>query len=295
MKDYLSIDEAILITQNKIQGSIFETLGAEKFLQKALDKVEINPVYRFSGYIVTQPQVDNDFYSKNDNIQNIWWVNGYFRDDHSLYVRNHVFFKNHKHNLQSAFRNLSNNRFILKYNAGDILKLVDSKYLGNYDAMTLNRVDSEGKIYLTGCQAIMFNSMPVYEGTFGHEYLKDTIIIDRDDVYIDINELSEVLLLEPSAYDLTPNQPKATKKLNVDNKANQSNKLDHDEPTHHKTINSMATLIATLLKLASYDKQDLENPHGNINREIIAKAEGLGLTLGKDFIAKWLTKADDVL
>ena len=68
-----------------------------------------------------------------------------------------------------------------------------------------------------------------------------------------------------------------------------------DEPTHHKTINSMATLIATLLKLASYDKQDLENPHGAINKEIIAKAEGLGLTLGKDFIAKWLNKADEVL
>ena len=74
-----------------------------------------------------------------------------------------------------------------------------------------------------------------------------------------------------------------------------ADKSDDDEPTHHKTINSMATLIATLLKLASYDKQDLENPHGNINKEIIAKAEGLGLTLGKDFIAKWLTKADDVL
>lgn len=68
-----------------------------------------------------------------------------------------------------------------------------------------------------------------------------------------------------------------------------------DEPTHHKTINSMATLVATLLKLASYDKQDLETPHGNTNKEIIAKAEGLGLILGKDFIAKWLKKADEVL
>ena len=68
-----------------------------------------------------------------------------------------------------------------------------------------------------------------------------------------------------------------------------------DEPPHHKTINSMATLIATLLKLASYDKQDLESPYGNINKEIIAKAEGLGLTLGKDFIAKWLSKANEVL
>ena len=68
-----------------------------------------------------------------------------------------------------------------------------------------------------------------------------------------------------------------------------------DEPKHHKTVTSMATLIATLIKLASYDKKDLKNPHGNINKEIIAKTEGLGLTLGKDFIAKWLKKADEVL
>ena len=81
----------------------------------------------------------------------------------------------------------------------------------------------------------------------------------------------------------------------VQAKAELANTSVDDEPTHHKTINSMATLVATLLKLASYDKQDLENPHGNINKEIIAKAEGLGLTLGKDFIAKWLKKADDVL
>lgn len=78
-------------------------------------------------------------------------------------------------------------------------------------------------------------------------------------------------------------------------KAELADKSADDEPTHHKTINSMATLIATLLKLASYDKQDLENPHGTISKEIIAKAEGLGLTLGKDFIAKWLNKADEVL
>ena len=81
----------------------------------------------------------------------------------------------------------------------------------------------------------------------------------------------------------------------VQAKAELANTSVDDEPTHHKTINSMATLVATLLKLASYDKQDLENPHGNINKEIIAKAEGLGLTLGKDFIAKWLKKADEVL
>jgi len=82
-------------------------------------------------------------------------------------------------------------------------------------------------------------------------------------------------------------RPKVTAKI-------PNNSVD-DEPIHHKTINSMATLVATLLKLASYDKQDLENPHGNINKETIAKAEGLGLSLGKDFIAKWLKKADEVL
>lgn len=295
MKGYLSIDEMLAIAENKIKGSIFEILGTEKFLQKALDNAEITPVYRFKGYIVTQAKVDNNFYGKNDNIQNKWYVDGYFRDDHSLFMKGTFSTNIDKESWKSVFRNLDNNKFILKQNAGYILHINASKYFGTYEAEVLNRVDSEGKIYLTGWHANLFNENPVYEGTFGHEDLKDTIIIEREDVYIDIKELSKVLNLEPSAYDLTLDTPKAIEGIDRNRKVTQLNKPTDDEPTHHKSVGSMQALVTTLIKMAEYDKADLADPYGELNKLIQAKAEVLGLSVKKDFIAKWLKKADEVL
>lgn len=68
-----------------------------------------------------------------------------------------------------------------------------------------------------------------------------------------------------------------------------------DEPTHHKSVSSMQALVTTLIKMAEYDKADLADPYGEFNKLIQAKAEGLGLSVKKDFIAKWLKKADEVL
>ena len=70
---------------------------------------------------------------------------------------------------------------------------------------------------------------------------------------------------------------------------------EHDEPTHHKTVGSMTALIATLLKMAEYNKEDLKEPYGDLNAIIQGKADGLGLSIGKDFIAKWIKKADEIL
>ncbi|MGP9492234.1 hypothetical protein [Psychrobacter sp. AOP7-B1-24] len=69
----------------------------------------------------------------------------------------------------------------------------------------------------------------------------------------------------------------------------------NDEPTHHKSVGSMQALVTTLIKMAEYDKSDLADPYGELNKFIQAKAEVLGLTVKKDFIARWLKKADDVL
>lgn len=297
MKDYISTNEAILITEAKIKGTMHEILGAEYFLNKALNEAKLVPVYYFRGYAVLQAFVDNEFYKNNSNIQNMWFLDGYFRDDHSSIVQCRDMFKNHR--LKSAFINLSNSKFILHQNSGVTHKLNSFSYVGaDYPAETLNEriIDAEGNFELNRKFASLFTYKPVYEGTFGHEDLSDNIIINNDDVYISVKELSNLLNFDSIAYDLTGSQttakniPEALKPP-----IKERNSVKSDEPTHHKTVNSMATLIATLLKLASYDKQDLDNPHGNINKEIIAKAEGLGLTLGKDFIAKWLKKADDVL
>ncbi|MDN3452235.1 MULTISPECIES: hypothetical protein [unclassified Psychrobacter] len=74
----------------------------------------------------------------------------------------------------------------------------------------------------------------------------------------------------------------------------EDNSVD-DEPTHHKSVGSMQALVTTLIKMAEYDKEHLADPYGELNKLIQAKAEGLGLSVKKDFIAKWLKKADDVL
>ncbi|WP_352259711.1 hypothetical protein [Psychrobacter sp. TB55-MNA-CIBAN-0194] len=72
-------------------------------------------------------------------------------------------------------------------------------------------------------------------------------------------------------------------------------KSANDEPTHHKSVASMQALVTTLIKMAEYDKEELADPYGELNKLIQAKAEGLGLSVKKDFIAKWLKKADEVL
>lgn len=204
MRGYLSLDEMIAITEKKIKGTVYELLGTEKFLQKALDNAHIRPIYRFTGYLVTQCRVDTDFWTTHDNIQNIWWIDGYFQDN--LNPNIDYYFSKHRRRFisQSAFRNLGNSKFILSHNSGKIFNLVRKEYLGNYDVKLINRINSEGEVYLTGWYARLFNEKPIYEGSFGHEDLKDTIIIDRDRIYISIEELSKVLELDPSAYELSP-------------------------------------------------------------------------------------------
>lgn len=68
-----------------------------------------------------------------------------------------------------------------------------------------------------------------------------------------------------------------------------------DEPKHPKSVGSMTSLIATLIKMAEYDKADLEQPTGEINKTIVAKAQNLGLKIEKDFVAKWLKNAYEAL
>lgn len=95
--------------------------------------------------------------------------------------------------------------------------------------------------------------------------------VTKDDIRISSSELTKIIEnfsyheLQKELENLKIEYSNITEQLKVA-KAELINKLTNDEPTHHKTVNSMATLIATLLKLASYDKQDLENPHGNINK-----------------------------
>ena len=314
MIKYLSIDEAISITEHNIKGSMFETLGAKQFLDRFINKGQLKPVYYFDGFAILRHSAPLDF--EHELIRNIWLIEGYFKDDHSLFIENAKIFRQSRAIRDSAFKGLSNSIFKLNQNAGYIHEIVASRYVGDDETHEIvEKTNLENGWSYENSHAILFNKKPSYERTYAYEEIEETILIDRDNVFFDIQDMNNILKQLPVGKGQHINTPIISTTPYQDNqriadlqrqiaelesqvaqaKTELENTSVDDEPTHHKTINSMATLLATLLKLASYDKQDLENPHGNINKEIIAKAEGLGLTLGKDFIAKWLSKADDVL
>ncbi|MBI0427166.1 hypothetical protein [Psychrobacter sp. NG27] len=318
MIKYLSIDEAISITEHNIKGSMFETLGAKQFLDRFINKGQLKPVYYFDGFAILRHSAPLDF--EHELIRNIWLIEGYFKDDHSLFIENAKIFRQSRAIRDSAFKGLSNSIFKLNQNTGYIHEIVASRYVGDDETHEIvEKTNLENGWSYEKSHAILFNKKPSYERTYAYEKIEETILIDRDNVFFDIQDINNILKQLPVGKGQHINTPIiSTTPYQENDQDNQriadlqrqiagfesqvaqaktelENTSVDDEPTHHKTINSMATLVATLLKLASYDKQDLENPHGNINKEIIAKAEGLGLTLGKDFIAKWLKKADEVL
>lgn len=85
------------------------------------------------------------------------------------------------------------------------------------------------------------------------------------------------------------------KLVGIKNKQIINDQMVNDEPTHHKSVSSMAALIATLIKMAEYDKEDLRDPYGELNRIIQAQSNNLEISIQKDFIGKWLKKADELL
>lgn len=113
--------------------------------------------------------------------------------------------------------------------------------------------------------------------------------ITRNDLLFDLEQLESIA---PAGDTQTSQRKNALAHSATDTTAHTP---ADDEPTHHKSIGSMTALIATLLKMAEYDKADLEQPTGEINKIIVAKAQTLGLKVEKDFIAKWLKNAYEAL
>lgn len=118
---------------------------------------------------------------------------------------------------------------------------------------------------------------------------KDGVTITRNDLLFDLEQLESIA---PAGDTQTSQRKNALAHSATDTTAHTP---ADDEPTHHKSIGSMTALIATLLKMAEYDKADLEQPTGEINKIIVAKAQTLGLKVEKDFIAKWLKNAYEAL
>lgn len=254
-KEYLSLDEAVSYLEKK------QDLPVDFSDLQQLERTgRIKPLVYFTEIIFS-----DDFFIVEFSDKPI--INGYFEP--------HDFILLDKHRV-NPYREWGNEYFEIKY---DLFKVsFITQCVPN--AMQLGKI---GQIYNYDA--------PDDKGEIVSE-------ISYYQVFIKRNELDA--LFE------TDNQ--STQNHTINNKLNQRIKqleqqleqssqqqIEHDEPTHHKTVGSMTALIATLLKMSEYDKEDLKEPYGDLNNLIKDKASGLDLSIGKDFIAKWLKKADDVL
>ena len=198
--------------------------------------------------------------------------------------------------LYEEVKNIHTNDY---YNVNtELLKkiLIDEKafeidgYISKYGDTTFNSQDSEVYYYL-------HNGVPVSPRAL--RILK----CDLDKLFsVQNSELNPIVPAPTVTQTQSPNSEQFVKELAA--AKTQIAELEHqqkahisidDEPTHHKSVGSMQALIATLIKMAEYDKANLADPYGELNKLIQAKAEILGLSVKKDFVAKWIKKADDVL
>lgn len=206
MIKYLSIDEAISITENKIRGSMFETLGAKQFLDRFINKGQLKPVYYFDGYAVLRHSAPLDF--EHELIKNIWRIEGYFKDDHSLFIDSAKIFKSSRPVRDSAFKGLSNSIFKLNQNAGYIHEIIESRFVGDDEIHEIiEKSNLEHGWSYEKSHAVIFNKEPLYERTYGYEDIRETILIDRDNVFFDIEDINNVLKQLPVSTEQHTNVP----------------------------------------------------------------------------------------
>lgn len=192
MIKYLDIDEVVLITENKIKGSMFETLGAKQFLDRFINKGQLKPVYYFDGFAVLHHHAPLDF--KGLVIKNVWRIEGYFKDDHSLFVDNAKVFKRSMPIRDSAFKGLSNSIFKLNQNAGYIHEIVASRFVGDDETHEfVEKANLEYGYSYEKSHATLFNEKPLFERAYEYEDIKETILINRDNVFFDIEDINNIL------------------------------------------------------------------------------------------------------
>lgn len=213
MIKYLSIDEAILITENKIRGSMFETLGAKQFLDRFINKGQLKPIYYFDGYAVLKHSAQLDF--KGVEIKNIWRIEGYFKDDHSLYLESRKSFSSSIPFRDSAFKGLSNSIFKLRQNAGYVHEIIVSRFIGDDEtSKVINNIKPNDEYY-NDSHAWLFHEEPSYEHTYEYEDIEESILIDRDNVFFSIEDINNIL------EQLPVNTGQHTTALNISEQPNQ--------------------------------------------------------------------------
>lgn len=257
-KRYLSIDQAIAyLSENQPFNSELKDLQElERFGQ-------IKPLIYLTDVLFSKDITFNDFDGDRILRGEVSAVSGYFKPSDFIFLDRYTL---------NPYREFQDEYFELK-----ILDSLEIEHLtsnsdklsqGDKGNITGNNDFSDQLVTEVPCE-LVFISKAELDALLSSETKED----DKP-----INELSQRI-----------------KQLEQQLEQSSQQQTEHDEPTHHKTVGCMTALIATLLKMAEYDKEDLKEPYGDLNNLIKDKASGLDLSIGKDFIAKWLKKANDVL
>lgn len=302
MIKYLSIDEAILIAENRIRGSMFETLGAKQFLERFINKGQLIPIFYFNGYGVLNLDVSLD----DMEMKNIWHIDGYFLDKHAYSLENPGAFRRSNSIIESAFKNLSNSIFRLKYNSGILYEVLTSHFVGTDEAAKLiNKTDVDIDVFLKNRHAVLFNDEPIYEGRYDYEDMDDTIVIDRSNVFFaieDINNILGQLPVNTGQYITAPAMNAAPYQDNSQNnqriaelekqlaQANADNallrkKIDDDKELQPNSQAAVSRLLNVLFYKADYD---IKAHQGTTNTKIQQLSKEMGMPVGEKFISKWI-------
>ena len=263
LSDYLNIEDTVKFIKEVTKVPFFN----EGNLFDLVVKKEIQPIIYFDGYGSTwrnklYSPYPEDFENMNE------WSGGVEYSAQSNHVKGY-FYILHGEAIMNSKNLITHRRFIIQ-------NLVDYQIIPDY-SLPNRGSNSKGDI---------FRRTPLYVADhilLSTENPKDEIIDPYfSEIDIKFYVLDLINMIEKNGY-------------YSDDEVIKPNESPDDEPTHHKSVGSMQALVTTLIKMAEYDKADLADPYGEFNKLIQAKAEVLGLSVKKDFIAKWLKKADDVL
>ncbi|WP_350657438.1 hypothetical protein [Psychrobacter sp. S1-30-MNA-CIBAN-0213] len=263
LSDYLNTEDTVKFIKEVTKVSFFNKGN----LFDLVVKKELQPIIYFDGYGSTwrnklYSPYPEDFEDMNE------WSEGIEHLAQSNHVKGYFYILHGEAIINSKIP-IAHRRFIIQNLVG--YQIILDSSLPNRGSNSKGDIFRRTPLYVTDL-IVLSNENP-----------KDEIIdpyFSESDIKFYVLDL--INMIEKNGY-------------YSDDEAIKPNQHADDEPTHHKSVGSMQALVTTLIKMAEYDKADLTDPYGELNKLIQAKAETLGLSVKKDFIAKWLKKANEVL
>lgn len=287
-KDYLTFEEVgIYLNEFKYNIELSNELDKDRLKTTIIDLIreqKIDIFYYFDGIADIAVLIDSDIdvkdelssFEKSRNSRDGHLGSIYFLNDCPLKAYIRLFAGNLTDNLEVDYSNII-------FDPSQIKISSDGKkyFYANYPNDLVNILDKHNHFYYLEFLTTINSSKYLID--YGLEIKLENIPFNN--LRFKKTQLDKIFHADYfNKVESQIIQPKTNLKVNID-----------DEPTHHKSIGSMTALLATLINMAEYDKSDLSEPYGDLNKIITGKAANMGLELKNDFVSKWLKKVDEIL